>query len=323
MPPALAAVVFAVGILMLFRLDRAAKPDVSPALWIPTVWLLIAGSRMLSEWQVGSGIESPDQYFEGSPLDRLVLTGLLAAGCGRARRAGRATPKDSSQRNWPLLLFFAYCGVSVLWSDYPGVAFKRWTKALGDVVMVMVVLTDPDPFAAVKRLFARTAFMLIPLSVLLVKYYPELGRGYDRWTWTPYYGGRGDRKERSRLRLPGLRARHRSGGFWGRSRGEERDGSDGRGSRTAWSSLMTLWLFWKADSATSLACFFLGGALLAITSVPGMARTGRTAAFPHGRHCLSRLHRSRARCRHRSRRSDGKGHDADRPHRALGRSSSA
>ncbi len=55
MPPALAAVVFAVGILMLFRLDRATTPDVSPALWIPTVWLLIAGSRMLSEWQAGSG----------------------------------------------------------------------------------------------------------------------------------------------------------------------------------------------------------------------------------------------------------------------------
>ena len=118
----------------------------------------------------------------------MVLTGLLAAGVavlvGRARHAERFL-----QRNWPILLFFAYCGASVLWSDYPGVAFKRWTKALGDVVMVMVVLTDPDPFAAVKRLFARTAFILIPLSVLLVKYYPEWGRGYDRWTWTPYYGG--------------------------------------------------------------------------------------------------------------------------------------
>ena len=67
--------------------------------------------------------------------------------------------------------------VSLLWSDFPDVAFKRWTKALGDLVMVLVVLSDREPISAVKRLFSRTEFLLIPLSVLLIKYYPTLGRG--------------------------------------------------------------------------------------------------------------------------------------------------
>src|SRR5919197_4636617 len=188
MPPALATILFVAGILLLFRLDRAGKREVSPALWIPTVWLLIAGSRLLSEWQIASGAESPDQYFDGSPIDRLVLGALLALGVavliGRHERT-----RAFLAHNPALLLLFAYFGTSVLWSDFPEIAFKRWTKALGDLVMVMVVLTDPRPVEAIKRLLARAAFLLVPISVLLIKYYPEWGRGYEPWTWTPYYGG--------------------------------------------------------------------------------------------------------------------------------------
>src|SRR2546422_3284704 len=143
--------------------------------------VFIGASRTISQWlQIGPVMESPGQYLEGSPLDRLVLTGLLAAGLmvllARGRRTGTFV-----QANGPILAFFFYCAVSVFWSDYPDVAFKRWTKALGNLVMVLVVLTDPHPSAAVKRLLARSGFLLIPLSFLLVKYYPDLGRGYSPW----------------------------------------------------------------------------------------------------------------------------------------------
>lgn len=269
MPPALATLVFVAGILVMFRLDRDPHARVSRALWIPTLWMLIAGSRMISEWQVGAEIESPDQYFEGSPVDRLVLTGLLAAGLAvllsRARASGLFL-----RRNIPILLFFAFCGASVIWSDYPSVAFKRWTKALGDVVMVMVVLTDREPSAAIRRLFARTAFLLIPLSVLLVKYYPEWGRGYDRWTWTPYYGGVAIGKNGLGYvcLVFGLASLWR---LFSTFRPAPERAS---GSRLAHAAVvaMALWLFWIADSATSFACFFIGGTLLAITTLPGLAR---------------------------------------------------
>src|SRR5438128_2605355 len=54
----------------------------------------------------------------------------------------RTTGRTFLRANGPILLFFLYCSVSVLWSDYPEVAFKRWIRALGDIVMVLVILTD-------------------------------------------------------------------------------------------------------------------------------------------------------------------------------------
>ena len=62
--------------------------------------------------------------------------------------------------------------------DYPDVAFKRWIKSLGDFVMVQIILTDRDRYAAIKRALPFMAFLLMPLSVLFIKFYPDLGRGY-------------------------------------------------------------------------------------------------------------------------------------------------
>ena len=144
MPPSIAALVFLVGIAGLFYLDRTSDAKTSWALSIPVMWLSIAGSRMISQWlSLGSvSLDNPDAYLEGSPVDRLIFTSMLAAAVlvliGRRRES-----LELLRRNLPLVLFFLYCLVSVLWSDYPFVAFKRWTKAIGNVAIVMVVLTDP------------------------------------------------------------------------------------------------------------------------------------------------------------------------------------
>jgi len=42
----------------------------------------------------------------------------------------------------------------------------------------VVVVTEAQPPAALKRLFSRTAFVLFPASILLAKYYPNLSRYY-------------------------------------------------------------------------------------------------------------------------------------------------
>src|SRR5262249_40298817 len=91
--------------------------------------------------------------------------------------------------NTPILLYFIYCGISFLWSDFPDVAFKRWIRALGDLVMVMVILSDPDWLAALKRLFVRVGFLLLPLSILLIRYYRDLGRTYSPWDGELAYTG--------------------------------------------------------------------------------------------------------------------------------------
>src|SRR5207245_10570406 len=138
-----ATIIFALGILGLFRLDRDRKSRVSPALWIPIVWLSISASRMVSQWLGGVGpLASPDVLEEGSPLDAFIFASLLAAGVvvllGRRERAG-----ELLRANGPLFVFFCYCAVSFLWSDYRFVRLKRWTKAVGGLVMGLVLLTTP------------------------------------------------------------------------------------------------------------------------------------------------------------------------------------
>ena len=101
---------------------------------------------------------------------------MLAGGEGAvlAFRAGRV--RDVLRSNAPLVILLLFCAASVAWSDFPLVAFKRWVKAAGNVTMVLVVLTEIDATAAVRRLFTRTAFLVIPASILLIYFYPALGR---------------------------------------------------------------------------------------------------------------------------------------------------
>src|SRR6266852_2726470 len=191
MSPNLATLAFTLGILTLFFLNRDKEARTSKALWLPVVWLCIAGSRMVSEWMAPTAVSTSvtgSRYLDGSPFDRNLLTILLLIGVVVLLLRG-ARVWSLLKSNWPILLFFFYCLLSIAWSDFPDVAFKRWVKALGDIVMVLVVLTDTNPSAAVKRLLARVGFVLIPISLLFIKYYPDWGRAYDPGAWTPMYTG--------------------------------------------------------------------------------------------------------------------------------------
>src|SRR5262249_32181326 len=189
MPPAIATLVYLAGITALFYWVRDAEARTSKALWIPTVWLLIVASRPVSVWlQIAPTYDSRDAYIDGSPLDAAFFGALLVAGLIvlllRAKQVSAILRK-----NGPVILFFAYCLMSVAWSDYPVVAFKRWIKAIGDLVMVIIILTDSDVLAAVRKVLTRIAFTSLPMSLLFIKYYPELGRSYNQWSWAPVYSG--------------------------------------------------------------------------------------------------------------------------------------
>src|SRR3989454_1862861 len=270
MPQVGATIVVALGVLGLFLLDRDRNSRVSPALWIPVVWLSISASRMVSQWlgEVGT-LASPDALAEGSPLDALIFAGLLAAGLvvllARGERAGTFL-----RANGPLLVFFFYCAVSLLWSDYPFVAFKRWTKAVGDLVMVLVVLTDPEPTAALKRFIARSGFLLVPLSILLIGYYPGVGWTYSPWTGEAYNIGVATTKNGLGIvcLVFGLGSLWR---FLEALHSEERPRRAGPLIAHGAVLAMVLWLFGKANAATSLGCLLTGGVLIALTSRRGFA----------------------------------------------------
>lgn len=175
----IATLVCIAAVLWLFWLDRDRGVRTSPALWIPTIWLLINGSRSISEWlHPVSGEPLVMQYSEGNPLDAAIFGALILAGIVALNFRTRRL-REILRQNLPVILFFTYCALSILWSDYPFIALKRYIKAVGDLVMILVVITDGEPLAAIKRFFARVTFILMPASVLLILFYPALGTMFD------------------------------------------------------------------------------------------------------------------------------------------------
>jgi O-antigen ligase len=148
---------------------------------------LIIGSRQVSQWLNTGTSLSAQRLQEGSPVDQAVYGMLIISGlCVLARRHTRVG--EIVRNNVFLILFILYEGISFVWSDFPGVAFKRWLKALGDPVMVLVLLTDASPTRAIASTISRAAYILIPLSVLFCKYYENLGRTFDGWGHSGYTG---------------------------------------------------------------------------------------------------------------------------------------
>jgi exopolysaccharide production protein ExoQ len=191
MPPIVATLICMIGIAGLFYLDRRNGPRVSKALWIPALWLFIISSRPVSMWfgmtpNFSMDADPTNVYVEGSPVDRAVCMFLmLAALAVLFRRADRVRP--FLRKNAVLISYLFFCLVSILWSDFPFVAFKRWTKtAFGDIPMVLIILTDSYPMIALKRVLTRVGLLFFPLSVLLTKYYTQIGcRLTNSWTMEP------------------------------------------------------------------------------------------------------------------------------------------
>ena len=95
---------------------------------------------------------------EGNPIDRSILFGLILLSMIililRAFNWGGFT-----SRNLPLISLLLFALVSVVWSEFPLVAFKRWFRDLGSYLVLMVVLSDPHPTEAVKILLQHLFFI--------------------------------------------------------------------------------------------------------------------------------------------------------------------
>lgn len=189
MPPRLAAFLTLVFILFLYWRDRKTQGKMSLALWLPLLWMLINGSRFVSDWLNMFGFSfGAVSLEEGSPLDRLVY-GSLIAGAFFVLHKRNVRFATFVQNNQVLFAFLLYCFFSILWSDYPFVALKRWVKVIGHPLMVLVILTDPEPIKALTTVMKRCGYVLLPVSILFIKYYPEWGRQYEQWSGGQMFNG--------------------------------------------------------------------------------------------------------------------------------------
>ena len=252
-------------------MDYRARIGVSNALWVPLIWLLIIASKPISQWVYPEAVAaSAIDYEEGSPIDRLVFSLIIFSALLILSRRSTSVSEALRSSRW-ILIWLLFCGISMAWSDFPGISFKRWIKGIGSVLMVLIVLTEPNPFESVKALIRRCGYVLIPLSMLFIKYYRHLGVQYDPWEGQACFVGVTNNKNTlGRLCLVcGLFF------FWfvvemWRNRNISAD------RRELFVNvvflIMTLWLLKISDSATSLGTLIIGIVVFTVLGFPAMKR---------------------------------------------------
>lgn len=248
----------------LIRKDVAERDGVSSVVWIPTLWVGIALSRPVSMWlHWGGGGDS----LEGSPLDRLFYFGIIFLSLFILIRRRVAWSQMISE-NWAVILFYAYFLVSVLWAPESFVAFKRWIKEVGNILVALVVLTEVDPLQAIRAIYVRCAYLLMPLSIVFVRFFPELGRSYTRG------GG---------MEVTGVTCQKNSLGIlvvlcglallWDwleRTRPDQPARTRVERYMPFAFVLIGTYLLHLCDSVTSILCLVLGGGILASARLPGL-----------------------------------------------------
>jgi O-antigen ligase len=193
MPPNLAACLCVGFILWLFYCNAKEHPGVSAGLWVPTIWVAISASKPLVAWIYGNSSNGGNggidlNAADGSAIDRNVLLALIFSGLVILKRRRFAWGTFFAENGW-LLVFYLFMLLSVLWSDYPFVALKRWIRNVGSIIMILDILTEQDPVQAIRQVFVRCAYILIPLSLLVMKYFLDIGVYYNPWTYTPSFCG--------------------------------------------------------------------------------------------------------------------------------------
>jgi O-antigen ligase len=256
MPPLLALLLWLVLLVGLFYFDPGRSSGVSAALWIPVVWLFILGSRLPSQWLGQHATSMAEAYQDGNPIDRTIsLTFITLALAVLMSRSFRW--RVLFARNWSLTVFLVYALMSVCWSDLPFITFKKWFRDIGYYFGIFLVLSDPHPLEAIRTLLRRLAYLLVPLSIVLIKYFPEMAKQYDSWTGVATFSGAATSKNTlgTMCLISGIFF------FWDTVvRWRER-----RAKKTKailFVNLiflgMTIWLLNICDSATSRVCLVLG-----------------------------------------------------------------
>ena len=270
MPSQIAFLIWLVLLVALLRLDPIKVRGSSLALWVPVAWLFITATRLPSQWLGTSIGYTAETFAEGNAFDRVVYFALI--GLSLAILVRRSFKFGSFISNNLALSGLVLVGlVSVAWSDFPFIAFKRWFRDLGIYLVILVVLTDRWGPDAVRWVYRRVFFLAIPLSIILIKYFPHMAREYDQWTGQQYFTGAATSKNMLGVMclVSGLYFLWDICTQWHvRTQPETR--------RVIWINAsilaMTMWLLTQAGSATSTLCFAMGAAIILATHIGPIRR---------------------------------------------------
>jgi len=260
MPPILALLLTVGFVVFLFRRDAREQSNVSGALWLPVVWAFLISSRSVGQWLGALGFHLiSGSMEEGNPVDAVIFLAFIIMGLFVLTRRRVSLGEVIRNNRW-LAVYFLFCFLAVTWSDFPLVAFKRWTKVMGHLVMALIVLTEADPADALVVLMKRCGFLLIPISITLIKYVPDIGRTFDDWGMASNNGVTRNKNELGCIcMLWGLFF------FWSFFKARRMEPGVAR-RHELWLNfgflLMIGWLIWKSHCATAMVCMMLGGLVI-------------------------------------------------------------
>jgi O-antigen ligase len=160
---------WAFALFLLWR-DTKRRPDVPLTVWLPTLWLMRCGSRSIDYWFGGGDTGGMDPIFIGL----LMVCGFFVLIRRPCNWSGVFT------HNSALFFFYGYLVVSTLWVDELQNPLVKIFRPLGDLVMALVVASEANPREAIITMFRRCSILLIPMSIVLIRYFPDLGRMQDK-----------------------------------------------------------------------------------------------------------------------------------------------
>jgi exopolysaccharide production protein ExoQ len=181
MPPHL-ALLFGIGLVVyaLWSDRKRDYPAIKDILW-PTLWYMVVSSRLVGVWLSTWGIPLPTgggDPTEGSQIDRYFFALLTMTGLWVLARRGFSWRTCFSKNPWPTA-FLVFMALSIVWSGYPFVSFKRFIKILGAVVMALVVLSNERPLDALLTVLRRCLYVHLPMSIICIRYFRHIGVSFD------------------------------------------------------------------------------------------------------------------------------------------------
>jgi hypothetical protein len=176
MNPTLALLFGMALIAWMLERDRRWRSLSSGASWIPAIFLTIASSHQLSWWLYQLGLMGPQtSRVEGSPINAVFNGSLIVAGILVLGRRG-FNWLELVWSNKALFAMYAFFFCSVLWSPFPVPTVKRVLQDFACVVAALVLLTERNPDTAIRVVFVRLSYILFPLSVVFIRWFPDIGR---------------------------------------------------------------------------------------------------------------------------------------------------
>lgn len=254
MPPILALVLSLGFTIWCFRQDTHWRKLPGFGAVLAWLWLALHGSRPLSYW-MNLGIT---EGAEASSVNTLGYAFFLIAALYTLHKRGLNWLQTISM-NKALFMLYGFMALSAFWSEVPFVSFKRLIKDFAAVLIALVILTDVAPAQVLRTVAARVAYLLFPLSVVFIHYYPSLGRNFSKAGGMMFTGVTTQKNSLGQLAMVfgllilwDLLDLRRSGIQRPRWR-----------SFVLWSMLgIAAYLVIKSNSATALACMVMGTVLL-------------------------------------------------------------